>query len=270
MTRLAALQLLGVVAVIQLFVFPGNWPEHLLWASGLLLLLARGPGMISLDFSFAPAHQAGMALKPLALRRVRLGTALIALLLLAVLSTALVIHLSWSWTARRNIESVVASLNGQTADAVEASLITHSAPPRRRRSFARSSSRRRSQPTTRPSASSSFSQYCAPTQHCPGLVSFPDGRFFGSHATTEGTIEMVEIGAPDSLGARTLRRDIYAPIPGDIFFKERIKGTSQYEAKGSPQVQVGRFRDKSALDDGESPPERFRARRRGCDTGRRL
>ncbi len=50
LTRLAALQLLGVVAVIQLFVFPGNWPEHLLWASGLLLLLARGPGMISLDF----------------------------------------------------------------------------------------------------------------------------------------------------------------------------------------------------------------------------
>ena len=50
LTRLAALQLLGVVTVIQLFVFPGNWPEHLLWASGLLLLLARGPGMISLDF----------------------------------------------------------------------------------------------------------------------------------------------------------------------------------------------------------------------------
>jgi putative oxidoreductase len=50
LTRLAVLQLLGVVTVIQLFVFPGNWPEHLLWASGLLLLLARGPGMISLDF----------------------------------------------------------------------------------------------------------------------------------------------------------------------------------------------------------------------------
>lgn len=50
LTRLAALQLLGVVTVIQLFVFPGNWPEHLLWASGLLLLFARGPGIISLDF----------------------------------------------------------------------------------------------------------------------------------------------------------------------------------------------------------------------------
>jgi putative oxidoreductase len=48
-TRLAALALLGVVAVIQLFVFPGHWAEHLLWASLLLLLLARGPGIFSLD-----------------------------------------------------------------------------------------------------------------------------------------------------------------------------------------------------------------------------
>ena len=45
-TRLAALQLLGVVMVIQLFVFPGNWAEHLLWASALMLLLARGAGVI--------------------------------------------------------------------------------------------------------------------------------------------------------------------------------------------------------------------------------
>jgi putative oxidoreductase len=48
-TRIAALALLGVVAVIQLFVFPGNWGEHLLWASLLLLIVARGAGTISID-----------------------------------------------------------------------------------------------------------------------------------------------------------------------------------------------------------------------------
>lgn len=48
-TRFAALALLGVVAVIQILVFPGHWIEHLLWASLLLLLVARGAGMISLD-----------------------------------------------------------------------------------------------------------------------------------------------------------------------------------------------------------------------------
>lgn len=47
--RLGALALLGVVAVIQLFVFPGSWGEHLLWASLLLLILARGAGAVSVD-----------------------------------------------------------------------------------------------------------------------------------------------------------------------------------------------------------------------------
>jgi putative oxidoreductase len=48
-SRIAALALLGVVAVIQLFVFPGSWGEHSLWASLLLLILARGAGVLSLD-----------------------------------------------------------------------------------------------------------------------------------------------------------------------------------------------------------------------------
>lgn len=47
--RLGACALLGMVAVIQLFVFPGNWAEHLLWASLLLLIVARGAGKVSLD-----------------------------------------------------------------------------------------------------------------------------------------------------------------------------------------------------------------------------
>ena len=35
--------------VIQLFVYPGNWPDHLLWSSVLLYIIARGPGVLSLD-----------------------------------------------------------------------------------------------------------------------------------------------------------------------------------------------------------------------------
>jgi putative oxidoreductase len=51
-SRFGALALLGVTATIQLFVYPGNWSEHLLWASALLLVLARGPGPLSLDHVF--------------------------------------------------------------------------------------------------------------------------------------------------------------------------------------------------------------------------
>ncbi|TGS64990.1 DoxX family protein [Mesorhizobium sp. M3A.F.Ca.ET.174.01.1.1] len=49
-SRLGALMLLGVVCVIQIFVYPENWAEHLLWASLLLLVLARGAGVFSLDY----------------------------------------------------------------------------------------------------------------------------------------------------------------------------------------------------------------------------
>jgi len=48
-SRFGALMLLGVTAVIQLFVFPQNWPDHALWASLLFLIVARGGGVVSLD-----------------------------------------------------------------------------------------------------------------------------------------------------------------------------------------------------------------------------
>jgi len=35
--------------VIQTFVYPENWVEHLTWAAMLVFLLTRGPGPVSLD-----------------------------------------------------------------------------------------------------------------------------------------------------------------------------------------------------------------------------
>jgi len=48
-SRLSALGLFGMTMVIQLFVVPGGWPEHILWLSLLTLIIARGPGAISID-----------------------------------------------------------------------------------------------------------------------------------------------------------------------------------------------------------------------------
>lgn len=48
-TRPAALGLLAMTLVIQLFVIPSGWPTHLLWAGPLIYLIARGPGRASLD-----------------------------------------------------------------------------------------------------------------------------------------------------------------------------------------------------------------------------
>jgi len=48
-TRLVTLALLGMVAVIQVFVYPEAWPTHIQWVAFMLLLVARGPGVLSLD-----------------------------------------------------------------------------------------------------------------------------------------------------------------------------------------------------------------------------
>jgi putative oxidoreductase len=48
-TRFAALGLLGVTATIQLFVFPGAWPTHILWFALLLYLVKHGGGRLALD-----------------------------------------------------------------------------------------------------------------------------------------------------------------------------------------------------------------------------
>lgn len=48
-TRVAALGVIGMTAVIQLFVYPMGWPTHLSWAAPMLYLLGRGGGRWSLD-----------------------------------------------------------------------------------------------------------------------------------------------------------------------------------------------------------------------------
>ena len=48
-TRFSALGLLGMTAVIQIFVYPDAWMTHGLWAAPLLAVVARGPGRWSVD-----------------------------------------------------------------------------------------------------------------------------------------------------------------------------------------------------------------------------
>jgi len=48
-TRYAALALLGMTTVIEIFVYPDAWPTHLSWAGLMLPLIAMGGGRFSLD-----------------------------------------------------------------------------------------------------------------------------------------------------------------------------------------------------------------------------
>ena len=42
-----------MTAVIEIFVYPGAWPTHGVWATCFLLLIARRPGEISFDHLIA-------------------------------------------------------------------------------------------------------------------------------------------------------------------------------------------------------------------------
>lgn len=52
-TRYAALALLVMTLVIEIFVYPDAWPTHGTWAACFLLLMTRGAGEISLDHLIA-------------------------------------------------------------------------------------------------------------------------------------------------------------------------------------------------------------------------
>lgn len=48
-TRFSALALLGMTLTIQVFVYPDAYTVHGVWATVLLMLMAQGPGKVSLD-----------------------------------------------------------------------------------------------------------------------------------------------------------------------------------------------------------------------------
>ena len=52
-TRFSALALLFMTAVIEMLVYPAAWPTHGVWATCFLVVIARGPGGLSLDHLIA-------------------------------------------------------------------------------------------------------------------------------------------------------------------------------------------------------------------------
>jgi len=61
LTRAATLPLFGMIATIQIFVYPNAWSEHLVWGGILAFILTRGPGAISLDRLFGIERDGGSA-----------------------------------------------------------------------------------------------------------------------------------------------------------------------------------------------------------------
>src|SRR5712692_7896855 len=64
-TRIATIPLLGMIAVIQTFVYPNAYNEHLVWGAILVLLLTRGPGVFSVDYLIGRYAQKGPRRRPI-------------------------------------------------------------------------------------------------------------------------------------------------------------------------------------------------------------
>jgi class 3 adenylate cyclase len=161
--------------------------------------------------------------------------ALTAMMLLAVLSTAFIVHISWTRTAGRNVETIVTSLSDRAADAVGRELETTFMSAEGAVEIVRSIFFQGTIKTEDEVKREYVFLSILRSQPAVSWVGFgfPDGRFFGSHALANGKIEMVEIGERTDETSRALRRDVYQPLPGDIFFEARSKGTSVYVPQGA-------------------------------------
>lgn len=173
--------------------------------------------------------------------RVPLGRAVSAILLVAVLSTAGAVHLIWQRTATRNVEQIVASLELRSANAVrsdlEATLALVASTAEIIRSILFQGAIKPDDEVKREFL------FLSLLREQPAIAwigfGFPDGRFFGSHATADGSIEMIEIGQAGPGELRPFRRDVYRPIPGDIFFERRELGATHYIVQGAPWFRNG-------------------------------
>jgi len=58
LTRISVLGLFGMIATIQIFVYPTAWPDHIQWTGFMLFLLLRGPGTLSVDHLVASQWKA--------------------------------------------------------------------------------------------------------------------------------------------------------------------------------------------------------------------
>jgi adenylate cyclase len=185
----------------------------------------------------APAKVAAVPLvdappKPHAHRKLGLRTALTGLVLLTVAVTAILIHLTWFYAARRNVADVVGQLNRQIVGSVQHEVRATlndawSVQEAVRSIFFQEAIK----PTDE--AKREFIFLALLRSH-PTLswiaLGFPDGTFFGALKAADNEIDMIEVKRNPETGIRQQRVDTYTPQPGDALFRGREITSSDYQA----------------------------------------
>src|SRR5271155_3047576 len=164
--------------------------------------------------------------------RLGLRVALTGLVLLTVAVTAVLIHLTWFYTARRNVADVVGQLNRQIVGSVQHEVRgtlndAWSVQEAVRSIFFQEAIK----PTDE--AKREFIFLALLRSH-PTLswiaLGFPDGAFFGALRAADDEIDMVEVKHNAKSGIRQQRVDTYTPQPGDVMFRGREITPSDFDA----------------------------------------
>ena len=162
--------------------------------------------------------------KPRPQHKLGLRTALTGLVLLTVAVTAILIHLTWFYAARRNVADVVGQLNRQIVGSVQHEVRATlndawSVQEAMRSIFFQEAIK----PTDE--AKREFIFLALLRSH-PTLswiaLGFPDGAFFGALKATDDEIDMVEVKRNPETGIRQQRVDTYTPQPGDVLFRSGL------------------------------------------------
>jgi adenylate cyclase len=171
--------------------------------------------------------------------KIGLRAALTGLVLLTVAITAIVIHLTWSYAARRNVAEVVEQLNRQIVGSVQHEIRgilndAWSVQEAVRSIFFQEAIK----PTDE--AKREFIFLALLRSH-PTLswiaIGFPDGGFFGTLKAADDEIDMVEVKRDPATKARQQRVDTYMPQPGDILFRGRETTPSEFDASAQTWYQ---------------------------------
>ena len=154
------------------------------------------------------------------------------LVLLTVMLTAILIHLTWFYTGQRNVADVVGQLNRQIVGSVQ-----HEVRGTLNDAWSVQETVRSIffQEAIKPTdvAKREFIFLALLRSH-PTLswiaLGFPDGAFFGALRAGDDEIDMVEVKRNSETGIRQQRGNSYTPEPDDVFFRGRKITPSDFDS----------------------------------------
>jgi adenylate cyclase len=182
--------------------------------------------------AISAAPESSPAQSPKIRPRIALRTALTLFIVLSVLATALLIHLSWSYTARQNVADVAAQLNTQIANSIGAKLADIKGNAAATEGAVRSIFLQGAIAPEDEGKREFIFYALLEAQPELSWIAFgwPTGDFFGVHRVSEDLVQMVEVQQNPLLHTAKLRIDRYLPEPGQPRWLDRNFEATTYSA----------------------------------------